>query len=216
MVIKGYDSSYLETAMKNLGEAFDYAKNSCRLDMDKFMDMFISSGYSKLFENGNVKVLVGMSGSELALNVFEKCGYLAEIKPTQNKLDYSPQYWCGWILAYYQWKTELSFKYIHSQITMPEILQLYPTLHEAHENKFVDIINKRIKNKVKTTRLQQMRKNCGLSQKELSTKSGVNLRTLQQYELGAKDINKASTSSVLALAKVLSCEVEDLLEMIWL
>ncbi len=214
MVIKGYDSSCLETAMKNLGEAFDYAKNSCGLDMDNFMDMFISSEYSKMFEDGNPKVLVGMSGTELVLNVFEKCGYTIEIKPTQNKFDYSPEYWCGWILAYYQWKTGLSFKYIHSQITMQEILQLYPTLHEAHENKFVDIINERIKNKVKTTRLQQMRKNCGLSQKELAEKSGVNLRTLQQYELGTKDINKASASSVYALAKVLNCEVEDLLEII--
>lgn len=35
----------------------------------------------------------------------------------------------------------------------------------------------------------------------------VNLRTLQQYELSTKDINKAS-------AKTLNCNVEDLLEMI--
>lgn len=214
MVIKGYDSSCLEIAMKNLGEAFDYAKNSCGLSMDNFMDMFISSGYSKMFEDGNPKVLVGISGTELALNIFEKCGYTIEIKSTQNKFDYSPEYWCGWILAYYQWKTGISFKYIHSQISMIEILKLYPTLHEAHENKFVDIINKRIKKKIKTTRLQQIRKNCGLSQKMLAEKSGVNLRTLQQYELGAKDINKASAYSVYALAKVLNCEVEDLLEII--
>ena len=42
----------------------------------------------------------------------------------------------------------------------------------------------------------------------------VNLRTLQQYEHGTKDINKASVSSVYALAKTLNCNVEDLLEMI--
>lgn len=214
MAIKGYDSSCLETAMKNLGEAFDYAKNSCNLDMDKFMEMFISSKYSKMFEDGNPKVLVGISGTELALNIFEKCGYNIDIKATQNKFDYSPEYWCGWILAYYQWKTGLSFKYINSQIAMQEILNLYPTLHEANEDKFVDVVNNKIKNKVKTTRLQQVRKKCGLSQKELSEKSGVNLRTLQQYELGTKDINKASASSVYALAKALNCEVEDLLEMI--
>ena len=199
MTIKSYNYIYLENAMKNLGEAFDYAKNSYNLDMDKFMNMFITSGYSKMLENGNPKILIGISGSELVLNVFEQCGYKVEIKSPQNKFDYSPEYWCGWIIAYYQWKT---------------CLLLYPTLHEASEDKFVDVINERIKNKIKTTRLQQIRKICGLSQKELSEKSGVNLRTLQQYELGTKDINKASAASVYALAKTLNCNVEDLLEMI--
>ena len=51
MMIKSYDSSCLEIAMKNLGEAFDYAKNRYNLDMDKFMNMFITSGYSKMFED---------------------------------------------------------------------------------------------------------------------------------------------------------------------
>ena len=214
MMIKGYDSNLLYNAMNNLGEAFDYAKNVCNLDMDKFIEMFISSNYAKMFENGNPSVIAGISGTELALNVFQKCGYKTEIAQPQNKFDYSPEYWCGWILAYYQWNVGLSFKYIHSQITMQEILNLYPTLHEANENKFVCIVNKKIKNKVKTTRLQQLRKLCGLSQKELAKNSGVNLRTLQQYELGTKDINKASAYSVYALAKTLNCNVEDLLEMI--
>lgn len=214
MMIKGYDYNLLETAMKNLGEAFDYAKNSCNVEMDKFIEMFISTEYAKMFEDGNPKVTIGISGSELALNIFEKCGYSQKIQPTQNKFDYSQEYWCGWILAYYQWKTGLSFKYIHSLISMQEILNLYPTLHEANEDKFVDVLNSKIKNKVKTTRLQQLRKKCGLSQKELAEKSGVNLRTLQQYELKTKDINKASASSVYALAQILNCEVEDLLEMI--
>lgn len=212
MEIKGYASNCLETAMNNLGEAFDCAKNSYEIDMDKFMDMFISSEYAKMFENGNPKILIGISGTELVLNVLEKSGFKTIIKATQNKFDYSPEYWCGWIVAYYQWKTGLSFRYIHSKISMRDILNLYPTLHEASEEKFIDVVNNRIK--VKTTRLQELRKKCGISQRELAEKSGVNLRTLQQYELGAKDINKASVSSVFALAKVLNCEVEDLLELI--
>ena len=50
------------------------------------------------------------------------------------------------------------------------------------------------------------------SQRELAEKSGVNLRTLQQYELKAKDINKAATTTLLALSKTLGCKIEDLLE----
>lgn len=158
MWINSYDYTYLESAMKNLGEAFDYAKNSYNLDMDKFMNMFITSGYSKMFEDGNPKILIGISGSELVLNVFEQCGYKVEIKLPQNNLDYSPEYWCGWIIAYYQWKTCLSFKYIHSQISMQDILLLYPTLHEASEDKFVNIINERIKNKKKQLDFNKLEK----------------------------------------------------------
>ena len=54
------------------------------------------------------------------------------------------------------------------------------------------------------TKLQELRKNIGYSQRELAEKSGVNLRTLQQYELKAKDINKAATT-LLALSKTLGC-----------
>lgn len=38
------------------------------------------------------------------------------------------------------------------------------------------------------------------------------MRTLQQYELKTKDISKASVQTVLALANVLGCQVEDLME----
>ena len=62
------------------------------------------------------------------------------------------------------------------------------------------------------SKLQQQRKKCGYSQRELAEKSGVNLRTLQQYELKTKDIGKASVQTVIALAAVLGCPIEDLLE----
>ena len=212
MEMKDCEYNFINEAMENLGEAFDYAKNVYNINMDSFMDMFIVSGYSKMFENGDDKVLYGMSGSELVLNVFNKIEYKINILQPKNNLYYSKEYWCGWILAYYQYKTKLSFKFIHSKIIMEEILSLYPALHEASEDKFVEVLNKRIKSRINTSRLQEMRKNLGLSQKDLADKSGVNLRTLQQYELKTKDINKASVSSVYALSKVLCCDVEDLLE----
>lgn len=46
----------------------------------------------------------------------------------------------------------------------------------------------------------------------LAELSGVNLRTLQQYEIGAKDINKAAAGSLQAMARVLGCEMSKLLE----
>ena len=130
----------------------------------------------------------------------------------QTEYDYSPEYWCGWILAFYQWNTGKSFKEIKEYLPMSEIYKLYPTLHEASEEKFVDVANSILKRKNIATKLQTVRKAVGLSQKELSEKSGVTLRMIQQYEQRAKDINKASAGNLFALARVLGCKAEDLLE----
>ena len=50
------------------------------------------------------------------------------------------------------------------------------------------------------------------TQRELSGKSGVNLRTIQQYERRSRDINKAAGATLRALSIALSCSIEDLLE----
>ena len=65
---------------------------------------------------------------------------------------------------------------------------------------------------IQPAKLQQQRKRCGYTQKKLAEISGVNLRTLQQYELKAKDIDKASVQTVLALSNALGCEIEDIIE----
>ena len=44
---------------------------------------------------------------------------------------------------------------------------------------------------------QCLKKAAGLSQKELSQLAGINLRTLQQYEIVSKDINRASGQSII-------------------
>ena len=115
-------------------------------------------------------------------------------------------------LAYYQWKTGRTFADIRESIPMTELLKLYPVLHEASEEKCADTMDRITERRSGISRLQHQRKRCGYSQKELAERSGVNLRTLQQYELKAKDINKASVRAVRSLANVLGCRVEALLE----
>ncbi len=78
--------------------------------------------------------------------------------------------------------------------------------------KFVDGLNDIIKKKDLPTKLQTQRKISGYSQRELAEKTEINIRTLQQYEIRAKDINKAAGITLLSLANVLGCQIEDLLE----
>lgn len=206
-----YNEIYLDDAMKNLGEAFDYAVNVCGKSADEFANLFVASGLAEDFSKGNPKYVAGMSGTELFLDVIVKTGTRNEISKIQIEYDASPEYWSGWILAYYQWKSGKSFKDIFSTISMEDILKLYPALHEAAEDKFVDTINSIMARQDKVSKLQLQRKIYGYSQRELAEEAGVNIRTLQQYELGTKDIGKASVSTVIALARVLGCRVEDLL-----
>ncbi len=91
-------------------------------------------------------------------------------------------------------------------------MKLYPTLHEAPEEKLLEVGYLMMKKAWGVSPLQYQRKICGLSQSQLAEHAGgVNLRTLQQYETGAKDINKAAVDTVRRLAKTLHCRMEALL-----
>lgn len=65
---------------------------------------------------------------------------------------------------------------------------------------------------VVTTNLKKIREASDLSQSKLAEASGVNVRMIQHYEQGVKDINAAAALTVYKLAQALECTVEDLLE----
>jgi transcriptional regulator with XRE-family HTH domain len=61
--------------------------------------------------------------------------------------------------------------------------------------------------------LQKIRKAAGLTQQQLADAAGLNVRMLQYYEQGYKDINAAGALTVYQLAQALGCQVQDLLEL---
>ena len=61
--------------------------------------------------------------------------------------------------------------------------------------------------------LQRIRKSSGMSQAQLSKASDVSLRSIQCYEQGVKDINRAEGLSLYKLSKTLGCRMEQLLEL---
>lgn len=63
------------------------------------------------------------------------------------------------------------------------------------------------------SKLKELRTARGLSQSKLSEASGVNVRMIQHYEQGVKDINKMSAITLYQLSKALDCKMEDLLEL---
>ena len=59
--------------------------------------------------------------------------------------------------------------------------------------------------------LREIRKQKYMTQKELAQISGVNFRSLQDYEQGHKRLSSASGDVLLRLSTVLGCTIEDLL-----
>ena len=61
-------------------------------------------------------------------------------------------------------------------------------------------------------KLKAMRESKGLSQAQLSEKSGVHLRTLQYYEQNRLNINGCKVEKIFSLALALDCDIEDILD----
>lgn len=59
--------------------------------------------------------------------------------------------------------------------------------------------------------LKDIRTGKGLSQSELADKANVNMRMIQHYEQGFKDINKAKLETLIDLSLALECNVSELL-----
>ena len=61
-------------------------------------------------------------------------------------------------------------------------------------------------------KLQEMRRERGMSQKKLATEAGINVRTLQCYEQGAKNFNRARIDTILKCAIALDCKINEILD----
>lgn len=60
--------------------------------------------------------------------------------------------------------------------------------------------------------LKEQRQKAGLSQSQLSEKSGIKTRTIQNYEQGEKDINHARLHTLASLAIALDCRISEILD----
>ncbi|MDD6528022.1 MAG: helix-turn-helix transcriptional regulator [Oscillospiraceae bacterium] len=214
MMTTAYNELYLDDAMSNLGDMIEYAVCDLGFDADEFFGWFISSGIASKFEKGNPKYITGMSGYELADAVITETNIKYEKKEPSYTDFKGREYWAGWILAYYQWKTNKRFEdIVNNGLTLSTVFSMY-ILHEADVSKFVEAANEVIarNKKVRKSKLHEIRKARGFTQQELSDASGVTLRMIQLYEQKQNDISKAQAGVVISLAKALGCEAEDLLE----
>ena len=207
-----YQEIYLSKAQAVLGDAFDYAINSCSITGSDFVKLFIASSVSKRMENGEPAYLAGKSGIEIVVEIIaETKGQELHVKPIEN-FGRSKEYWIGWAVAYYQWYSARKYRDIFKVVSFEDLQQMYYTLHEADISKFVDILDGHMKEYFSETNLKRLRTFYGFTQSELAERSGVSLRSIQMYEQRNKNINKASADVLYKLSKALGCAMEDLIE----
>lgn len=207
-----YREMYLSKAQSVLGDAFDYAVNTCKIAGGDFVKMFIASTVSKRMENGEPAYIAGKSGIEIVLEVVaEVTGKDLEIEADEH-FGRSTEYWIGWAVAYYQWKSGRKYSEIFKVVSFEDLQKMYYTLHEADISKFADIMDERMREHFPETNLKRIRTAYGYTQAELAQRSGVSLRSIQMYEQRNKDINNAGVSTAYRLAKALGCTMEDLVE----
>ncbi len=211
-MMHAYDKVYLEKARTALGRMLDFAVYDLEYDLTEFFDAFLESGVAKDFGTGDFRLLVGMSGVELAYEVLDRLSRQAVRAEASYTADRSEEYWTGWALAYYQWETALPFDEIVRCIPIVDIRAMYSPYHEMDIRQFVDKMNERYRAAKPETNLKLHRQKAGLSQRDLSEVSGIPLRTLQQYEQRQKNINKAQAEYLVRLTEALCCGIEELME----
>ncbi len=201
-----YDELYLRNARSSLANSLDYAVYSLGYDLEEYYHMFLRCDLTDRFEKGDPFLVSGHSGVELALMVVEKNTGKFEVKERIYHDGKSREYWCGWAIAYYQWYSACSLRQLEKETPITSIYRMYDKYHEMDIMHFVERVDDMRQEKRVVTYLKLMREAIGLSQSELSRRSGIPLKTLQHYEQGTKSLAKANASYVLGLARILGCE----------
>lgn len=212
MMTRAYQGIYVSKAQAVMGDAFDYAVNTCEIPGDDFIKLFMVSTVGKRMENGEAAYLTGKSGIEIVQELLEETKDETVHIESRESFGRTREYWIGWAVAYYQWYTGRKYSDVFKVIAFEDLQKMYETLHEADITKFVDVIDSKIREFFPETNLKRIRSIYGITQAELAKRSGVSLRSIQMYEQRNKNINKASVDTVYRIAKILGCTMEELVE----
>jgi len=211
-MIRAYNEWYLSDARRCLANSLDYAVYSLGIGLSEYYDMFIESDVCTRFEKGDPFIVSGKSGVELALMIVSQYRGEQDYMERVYHDGKSREYWAGWALAFHQWYTACTLRQLNNEIPIETILDMYDKYHEMDIMHFVDRITEMRRERRLTTYLKKLREFKGFSQSELAAMTGIPLKTLQHYEQGDKQLNKANVMYVLTLARVLDCNPEVLIE----
>lgn len=231
-MICAYSELIAERAYDSLGRMLDFSVRSLHMDAGSVMKLFVASQTADSFGRGDIRLICGMSGIELAYGILDRSGISYERTVQRNTASLSSEYWVGYAIARMQRESALGFDVItglfspsdmiseYSKLRLEKLDSLPLSVGEAEKKSamadlghgFSEEMCRRLGSMVSENSLRIMRKKNGLSQSALAKASGIPVRTIQQYEQGQKDIRKARAEYIVALSRVLSCDPASLLD----
>lgn len=137
--MRAYIEPYLKDVMRNLGVMAHFCINEYGLSPEKFSTLFAHSHVAEQISMGNPRFLSGLSGKELADMLIASSAEIIPNSTSSDTYQISPEYWAGWVMAYYQWYTAKSFNQMYADgQTYEKVLMMYYPMHEADLAKVVE------------------------------------------------------------------------------
>lgn len=138
-MMRAYIEPYLKDVMRNLGVMAHFCINEYGLSPEKFSTLFAHSHVAEQISMGNPRFLSGLSGKELADMLIASSAEIIPSSTSSDTYQISPEYWAGWVMAYYQWYTAKSFNQMYADgQTYEKVLMMYYPMHEADLAKVVE------------------------------------------------------------------------------
>ena len=202
---------YEQELREKLGTYFDTAVNHNGMRGQEAANLLVSSGLAEHLERQNPAFVAGKSGTELLSWACEQVGLSPEVA-NPPRTPTTPDYWVGYMLGLFQVAAGWTYRQVFERMSYADLRGMHSWCQDMSEREVVDTICDELLKRPQQKALRRMRKASGLTQSQLAAQAGLSMRTIQQYEEGQKDINKAAVGNVRKLALILHCTIEDLLE----
>lgn len=203
-MIHAYNEYYFSAIQEKLAIMFELAVLEEKIEIDDFADKFLSSRVCLAFEKADPVYVLGKSANELLGIILGK-----EPLNIETSSYASPEYWVGYVLAYAQWYLNKPFATLIKAYPCGKLINQYFPYHEMDITQSLNLF---VSHMSVSCPLKDIRTKRNLSQSQLSILSNIPLRTIKAYEQGSVDIAKAQAETLYALAKVLNCTIEDLIQ----
>lgn len=193
---------YTTSVQRLFARIFDFACFELGYDVEEFGKIFLESEVVQKLEDNDYGFMLGHSGFEMVNMILGK-----EYEPSYS-FERSTFYWLGYVLGYVWINSNYTLKQIINVISFSDLQHMYFPYHEMDISKTYEYIIDQI---IKNNSIKKLRNNLNMSQSQLSLLSQIPLKTIQKYEQGELNIQKASFENVLKLSKALKCNPENLI-----
>ena len=138
-----YSELYLADASLALGSMLESAVYLFGVELSAFWRLFLDSHVSDDFGHGLSGTVSGKSGWELAAEILDDAGVEFRREKPNGVVGRSREFWAGWALAQYQWKSGLTFREIEAFAPLKDLLLMYSPYHEMGIDQFIDAVERR-------------------------------------------------------------------------